>query len=53
MRGLVVPSSRALTWLGVSPGLPASSRAATPLVMAALNEVPEPTKLPAPIRADG
>ena len=48
-----MPSSRALSWSGVRPGLSASTRAAAPLAMAALNEVPEPTKLPAPMRAEG
>ncbi len=50
---MVVPSRRALIWLGDSPGLSARTSAAAPLVIAALNEVPEPTKFAVPIRAEG
>src|SRR5579859_4862195 len=50
---LVVPSRRALSWFGVRPGLPARTSAAAPLVMAELNDVPEPTKLADPTRAEG
>ena len=42
-----------MSWLGVRPGLSASTSAAAPLVIAALNEVPEPTKFAEPILAEG
>src|SRR5260370_668655 len=47
--GLVLASRRALTWLGLRPGLAASTSAAAPLVIAALNDVPEPTKFAVPV----
>ena len=48
-----MPSRRAFIWLGVRPGLSARTNAAAPLVIAALNEVPEPTKYAEPTRAEG
>src|SRR5947207_1693273 len=58
--GNVVPSSWAFTWSGVRYFVvlslilaPWRSRAAAPLVIAVLNDVPEPTKLAVPITADG
>jgi len=49
----VEASSVPLTVFGVYEGSAAKSRAAAPLTTAALNEVPEPTKLPVPTRAEG
>jgi hypothetical protein len=51
--GAAPPSRAPLILSGLAPGLNWRSMAAAPLVMAALNEVPEPTKLAAPMRADG
>ncbi len=51
--GVVVPSSVPLTVFGVYDGSAAMSNAAAPLVTAELNEVPDPTKLALPTRADG
>jgi hypothetical protein len=48
--GDAVPRSRALTWSGV-PGWASRTSAAAPLVIAVLNDVPDPTKLAVPIRA--
>src|SRR5579872_6316257 len=47
------PSRAALTVLGWAWLWVARSSAAAPLVMAALNDVPEPTQLPVPMRAEG
>ena len=48
-----MPSRRAFTSSGDRPGLSARTSATAPLVIAALKEVPEPTKLAAPTWADG
>ena len=47
------PRRRPFTSLGAAPGLAASTSAAAPDVMAAENEVPDPTKLPVPTTAVG
>src|SRR5205807_5272338 len=51
--GLVLASSFPFTTSGFGSEPEASTSAAAPLVMAALKEVPEPTKLALPTRAEG
>ena len=49
--GRAVPTSRALTWSGVSDGVRDSTSAAAPETTPLENEVPDPTKCCVPMRA--